>query len=34
MGDETLSQMSPPDEGFGQRGAVETHEVSVDVRGD
>ena len=32
QGDETLSQMSPPDDGFGQRGAVEKYEVAVDVR--
>ena len=32
QGDETLSQMSPPDDGFGQRGPVEKYEVAVDVR--
>ena len=32
QGDETLNSMSPPDEGFGQRGAVEKYEVAVDVR--
>ena len=32
QGDETLSQMSPPQEGFGQRGPVEKYEVAVDVR--
>src|SRR5437763_12119651 len=32
QGDETLSQMTPPDEGFGQRGPVEKYEVAVDVR--
>jgi hypothetical protein len=34
QGDETLSQMSPPDDGFGQRGAVDKYEVAVDVRSD
>jgi hypothetical protein len=34
QGDETLSQMDPPDEGFGRRGAVERYEVAVDVRSD
>ena len=33
QGDETLSRMSPPDEGFCQRGPVEKYEVAVDVRG-
>ena len=33
QGDETLNQMHPPDEGFGQRGPVEKYEVAVDVRG-
>jgi hypothetical protein len=32
QGDETLNQMNPPDQGFGQRGAVEKYEVAVDVR--
>ena len=32
QGDEKLRQMSPPDEGFGQRGGVEKYEVAVDVR--
>ena len=32
QGDETLSQMNPPDEGFGKRGAIEKYEVAVDVR--
>ena len=30
-GDETLNSMSPPDEGFGQRVAVEKYEVAVQV---
>jgi hypothetical protein len=34
QGDETLSQMSPPDDGFGKRGAVEKYDVAVDVRAD
>jgi hypothetical protein len=34
QGDETLSGMTPPDDGFGQRGAVEKYEVAVDVRSD
>ena len=32
QGDEKLNEMHPPDEGFGQRGAVEKYEVAVDVR--
>ena len=31
-GDAVLNEMSPPDDGFGQRTAVETYEVAVDVR--
>ena len=31
-GDETLDQMSPPDEGLGRRTSVEMYEVAVDVR--
>jgi hypothetical protein len=31
-GDETLNSMSPPDDGMGQRAAVEKYEVVVDVR--
>jgi len=31
-GDEVLDQMSPPDDGFGQRTSVEMYEVAVDVR--
>ena len=31
-GDETLNQMSPPDDGFGRRTAVERYEVAVDLR--
>jgi hypothetical protein len=31
-GDAVLNEMSPPDDGFGQRAAVETYEVAVDVR--
>jgi hypothetical protein len=31
-GDATLGEMSPPGDGFGQRVAVETYTVSVDVR--
>ena len=31
-GDAVLNEMSPPDDGFGQRASVETYEVAVDVR--
>jgi hypothetical protein len=31
-GDAVLNDMSPPDDGFGQRAAVDTYEVAVDVR--
>ena len=31
-GDEVLNSMNPPEEGIGQRIAVETYEVAVDVR--
>jgi hypothetical protein len=31
-GDAVLNEMSPPDDGFGQRTAVETYQVAVDVR--
>jgi hypothetical protein len=34
QGDETLNSMSPPDEGFGQRVAVEKYEVAVDLEVD
>ncbi len=30
-GDETLNSMSPPDEGFGKRVAVEKYEVAVQL---
>ena len=32
QGDATLNEMSPPDDGFGRRSAVEKYEVAVDVR--
>ena len=31
-GDETLSSMSPPDDGFGKRVSLEMYEVAIDVR--
>jgi hypothetical protein len=31
-GDAVLNEMSPPDDGFGQRASVERYEVAVDVR--
>lgn len=31
QGDETLNGMSPPDEGMGQRVAVDKYEVAVDL---
>jgi hypothetical protein len=31
-GDAVLNEMSPPDDGFGQRTSVESYEVAVDVR--
>lgn len=31
-GDRTLSEMSPPGDGFGQRVAVEKFEVAIDLR--
>jgi hypothetical protein len=32
-GDAVLNDMSPPDDGFGQRSSVERYEVGVDMRG-
>src|SRR3954452_1862403 len=32
QGDDTLNSMNPPDDGFGQRSAVEKYEVAVDLR--
>lgn len=32
QGDATLSAMSPPGDGLGQRAPVETYEVAVDLR--
>ncbi|MDP9294208.1 MAG: hypothetical protein M3O90_07290 [Actinomycetota bacterium] len=31
-GDETLSSMSPPDDGMGRRAPIENYEVAVDMR--
>ena len=31
-GNETLNAMTPPQDGMGQRGAVEMYEVAVDIR--
>ncbi len=31
-GHEVLNEMSPPDDGFGQRTSVEMYEVAVDMR--
>lgn len=31
-GDRTLNEMSPPDDGFGRRVAVERYEVAVDLK--
>jgi hypothetical protein len=31
-GDAVLNEMSPPDDGFGQRTSVESYEVAVDLR--
>jgi hypothetical protein len=31
-GDETLNQMSPPDDGLGRRSSVEFYEVAADFR--
>jgi hypothetical protein len=31
-GDAVLNDMSPPDDGFGQRTSVESYEVGVDLR--
>jgi hypothetical protein len=31
-GHATLNEMSPPDDGFGQRGPIEMYEVAVDLK--
>jgi hypothetical protein len=31
-GDAVLNEMSPPDDGFGERASVDSYEVGVDVR--
>ena len=32
QGDATLNEMSPPDDGMGQRASVEVYEVAIDLR--